>query len=190
VEDGDDPAATTFGWGKFVSSGEAHEGGGGFACADNLMFDAEGNMWMVCDITTPSHNLPVSREDADKSNPGSKAFAGIFGNNAMFMIPTGGKDAGRPFCFAIGPMECELTGPTFSEDGKSLILAVQHPGELYGTRGHWASSLPTTVIREMKIAGRDGKVFRQVRRVPLGSNFPSGKRGEVPRSCVVCIRRA
>jgi secreted PhoX family phosphatase len=190
AEDHDgDPASSTFTWGKFVSSGEAFEGGGGFACADNLVFDADGNLWMVCDITTPAHNFPVNRAESATA-PGAKNFPGVFGNNAMFMIPTTGPHAGVPFCFAIGPMECELTGPTFSPDGRTLILSVQHPGELYGTRSHWASSLPPTVVRGVQIATRDGKPFTQKRTVPLGSNFPTGRPGEVPRSCVVCIRRA
>lgn len=185
VEDGNDPAATTFGWGKFVSSGEASEGGGGFACADNLAFDGQGNLWMVCDITTAAHNSAVDRMGA--TAPGGKNFVGVFGNNAMFMIPTRGKRAGAPHCFAIGPMECEITGPTFAEDGKALIVAIQHPGELHGARG--LGKKKREMVREMKIAGRDGKVFVQQRTVPLGSNFPSKKLGEVPRPCVVVIRR-
>ena len=189
VEGQGDAAATTFAWGKFISSGEAFEGGGGFACADNLVFDPDANLWMVCDISTLNHNFPINRAEAPTS-PGGKNFPGVFGNNALFMIPTAGPNAGVPSCFAIGPMECELTGPTFSPDAKSLILAVQHPGELFGTRDHWASSLPSTVVRGVEIAARDGKVFTQRRTVPLGSNFPTGKAGDVPRSCVVCIRRA
>jgi secreted PhoX family phosphatase len=184
-----DPGSHSFTWGKFVSSGEAFEGGGGFACADNLVFDADGNLWVVCDITTPAHNFLVNRTEPATA-PGAKNFPGVFGNNAMFMIPTSGPHAGVPFCFAIGPMECELTGPTFSPDGRTLILSVQHPGELHGTRGHWASSMPATATRDVQIAARDGKLFSQKRKVPLGSNFPTGKPGDVPRSCVVCIRRA
>jgi secreted PhoX family phosphatase len=32
--------------------------------------------------------------------------------------------------FASGPVECELTGPAWTPDGKTLFLSVQHPGEL------------------------------------------------------------
>lgn len=186
VEDGSDPAARIFKWGKFVSSGEAAGQGGGFACADNLVFDPQGNLWMVCDITTPMHNMPVAREG--QSSPGGKELVGIFGNNSMFMFPTAGPRAGQPFSFAIGPTECELTGPTFTPDGRALILSVQHPGEFYGIRGH--GTFPSEEVRSMRLAARDGTVFEQKRTVPMGSNFPSGKLGEVPRPCVVCIRRA
>jgi secreted PhoX family phosphatase len=121
--------------GRFVSAGELADLGGGFACADNLAFDPAHHLWMVCDVTTPAHNFPVTRTPADGSRPGEKNFLGVFGNNAMFLIPTAGPLAGVPHCFAIGPMEAELTGPTFAPDGRSLLLSVQHPGELYGTRG-------------------------------------------------------
>jgi len=67
-----DPAATRFTWGKFVSAGEAADGGGGFACCDNLVFDPAGNLWMVTDITTTAHNFPVNRED--KTAPGAPRF--------------------------------------------------------------------------------------------------------------------
>ena len=185
VEDNDDPAAETFTWGKFVSSGEAAEGGAGFACADNLAFDAAGNLWVVCDLTTLAHNAPIGR--VDKTAPGERDFMGLFGNNAMFMIPVSGPRAGLPHCFAIGPMESELTGPTFTEDGRTLILSVQHPGELWGTREGDKSE-----TRKMKVAARDGKVFDQERVVPLGSNFAAkdGDGKKVPRPCVVAIRLA
>ncbi len=185
AEDGNDPAATTFTWGKFVASGEMADGGGGFACADNLVFDPQANLWMVCDITTPAHNFTVTRDEGDRTAPGMPGFVGVFGNNALFMIPTAGPRAGLPHCFAIGPMECEMTGPTFTDDGLTLIVAVQHPGETYGPRKNAAAD-----TRPMRLATRDGTLFTQQRTVPLGSNFPSGKDGDVPRPCVVCITRA
>lgn len=187
-EVGSDPSETAFTWGTFLGSGEAFEGGGGFVHADNMVFDPQGNLWMTTDISTKAHNFPVDRKDG-KTKPGGSFFPGAFGNNALFMIPTAGPNAGVPYCFALGPVESEITGPTFTEDGKTLIFSVQHPGELNGTRGFAAADLPTEETRTMKIATRDGEWFDQTRVVPIGSNFPSGKLGEVPRPCVVCIRR-
>lgn len=184
VEAADDPAATEFVWGKFVSSGEVAEDGGGFACADNLVFDPSANLWVVSDITTTRHNHPVARTAEDRSLPGSGAFMGVFGNNSLFVFPTLGDSAGVPYCFAIGPMECELSGPTFTEDGLTLLLSVQHPGELYGVRrGRRADE------RRYVLADPAGRLFTQTRTVPLGSNFPSGRDGDLAYPCVISIVR-
>ena len=179
-----DPAATDFTWGKFVSSGEVAESGGGFACADNMVFDPQGNLWMMTDISTSSLNLRTTRTKQDGTTPGEKAFRGVFGNNALFMIPTTGLNAGIPQLFAIAPMEAEFCGPTFTEDGRTLILSVQHPGEYSGARKDSAST-----VQEHRIYDRDNEPFQQVRTVPKGSNFPHGEDGRAPRSCVVCITR-
>ena len=186
VEEGDDPAATTFSWGQFVSSGELAEQGGGFANADNLVFDPQGNLWMVTDISTSALNFPTTRgRELDGTRPGEKQFRGVFGNNAMFVIPTHGPKAGLPHLFAIGPTECEICGATFSEDGKTLILSIQHPGELRGVR----SAEESTETRLQIIHDREGQPFEQQRDVPLGSNFPGGELDQAPRPCVVCITR-
>ena len=180
-----DPAATKFSWGKFVSSGEVAEQGGGFACADNMVFDPSDNLWMVTDISTSALNFPTSRELIDGTNPGGKNFPGVFGNNAMFMFPTSGERAGMPQLFAIAPMEAEFCGPTFTEDGETLILSIQHPGELDGARKNGATEQQSHVVHD-----RENKPFKQERSVPVGSNFPHGEDGRAPRPCVVCITRA
>ena len=52
-----------------------------------------------------------------------------FKNNALYVIPRYGKDAGKVIRVASAPKDAELTGPWFSPDGKTLFLSVQHPGE-------------------------------------------------------------
>ena len=190
IEGGDEsaasnPAATDFTWGKFVSSGEAADQGGGFACADNMVFDPSDNLWMVTDISTSALNFPTSRQRIDGTHPGGKNFPGVFGNNAMFMFPTSGERAGLPQLFAIAPMEAEFCGPTFTDDGETLILAIQHPGELDGARKDKALEQQVHVVHD-----RDNKPFNQQRSVPIGSNFPHGEDGRAPRPCVVCITRS
>lgn len=180
-----DPASLTFTWGKFVASGEVADQGGGFACADNMVFDPARNLWMVTDITTSAQNFRTTRDLADGTYPGGKYFPGVFGNNAMFMIPTEGDLAGVPQLFATAPMESELCGPTFTEDGRTLILSVQHPGEGAGTRVAEHSEEE----RLHQVHDRKNQPFEQKRTVPIGSNFPSGKLGEAPKPCVVCITR-
>jgi secreted PhoX family phosphatase len=111
AEDGDDPAATTFSWSIFAVGGPQS----GFSSPDNLIFDGDGNLWMVTDISS------------SRVGKGIYAFQG---NNALFFLPTRGKDAGTAFQFASGPVDCEMTGPAWTPDGSTLFLSVQHPGEL------------------------------------------------------------
>ena len=62
----------------------------------------------------------------------SRTGKGIYkfqGNNGMFFFPTEGPAAGQAHQFASGPVECELTGPFWTPDGKTMFLAIQHPGE-------------------------------------------------------------
>lgn len=180
-----DPGATTFTWGRFLGSGEVAEQGSGFGYADNLAFDPQGHLWMVTDITTTAQNFPTARKREDGSHPGGLNFGGIFGNNAMFAIPAHGESAGQPFLFATGPMDCELCGPSFSEDGLTLILSVQHPGELDGM----ATDAKPPEEREHLLLDREGKTFVQKRKVPIGSSFPHGQKNRAPRPAVVQIRR-
>ncbi|MEM8932539.1 MAG: alkaline phosphatase PhoX, partial [Acidobacteriota bacterium] len=188
VEDGDAPEATTFGWGKFVSSGEVAQQGGGFACADNLVFGPQDHLWMVTDISTSVQNFPTNLEPADETTRGAKYFPGVFGNNSMFVIPTHGRHVGVPQLFATAPIEAEFCGPTFveREDGETtLILAIQHPGENEGAR---RADRPDE-MQVHQVHDRDDQPFEQRRTVPVGSNFPHGERGRAPRPAVVCITR-
>lgn len=105
-----DPLSTSFFSSTFKTGGEAT----GFACPDNLVFDARGNLWMTNDISSASI--------------GKKEYA-PFGNNGLFVVPASGPRAGQVCQVAVAPIEAELTGPSFSPDGKTLFICVQHPGE-------------------------------------------------------------
>ncbi|MGD9571903.1 MAG: PhoX family phosphatase [Thermoleophilia bacterium] len=111
IEEGGNPAATAFGWDIFAVGGPQS----GFSSPDNLIFDGHGALWMVTDISS------------SRVGKGIYAFQG---NNALFMMPTRGKDAGTAYQFASGPVDCEMTGPAWTPDGETLFLSVQHPGEL------------------------------------------------------------
>lgn len=111
VETDNDPAAATFEWSIFAVGGPQS----GFSSPDNLLFDGEGNLWMVSDISS-------SRLD--------KGIYKFAGNNGLFFFRTAGPLAGVAYQFASGPVECEMTGPAWTPDGKTLFLSVQHPGEL------------------------------------------------------------
>lgn len=122
VEDHDDAAAESFQYEVYLAGGPQS----GLACPDNLAFDSQGNLWVVCDISTEKMGRGAYKP---------------FGNNGLFVVPTTGDSAGDAFQFASGPVECELTGPWFTEDGKTLFLSVQHPGELSASldqlTSHW-----------------------------------------------------
>ena len=77
---------------------------------------------MTCDLDSASQNAAVDRQQ--DSRPGDGRFKGVFGNNALFYVPTRCPGAGQPVCFAVGPCEAELTGPTFSPDGRTLAFTV------------------------------------------------------------------
>lgn len=165
LSDGGAELRAGFRWQMVATGGTPWQGGLGFSNPDNLAFDPAGQLWMVTD-----------RSSSDSLD--------VFGNNSCWLMPRSGPATGQPLCFAIGPMEAELCGPCFDADGRTLFLAVQHPGETHGTREGKASEW-----QAHQLVDRDGRPFDQLREVPLGSNWPSGVPGRPPRPGVVAIRR-
>ncbi len=162
------PAAESrFRWRMVATGGEPWAGGLGFTNPDNLALDRAGNLWMVTDRSM-----------------GSSA-ADLFGNNSCWLLPRTGAAAGEALCFATGPMECELCGLALDPEERSLLLAVQHPGEANGTHRSGMEE-----FQAFTLVDRQGSRFPQLRQVPLGSNWPSGAPGRPPRPGVVVIRRA
>jgi hypothetical protein len=88
--------------------------------------------------------------------------------------------------FGYGPMECETTGPFFTADEQTLFLSVQHPGEVNGVRKEGASGYEDRVISMQTPKGQE---FMQIRRVPIGSNWPDKTVNAPPKPAVVAIRR-
>ncbi len=184
-EDNNDPAALTFRWSSIATGGEPAQGGAGFANPDNIALDKGGNLWIVTDISTSKHNQAVpSRTENGEALSGSK-LTGVFGNNSLWYVPLSGSNAGEIYPFAIGPTECECTGPIFSDDQKTLFLSVQHPGERNGIRQDMA-----TETRDFELLTTDGTSFKQQRQVPLGSNWPSKKANQPPRPAIVAITKS
>ncbi|MDX2270762.1 MAG: DUF839 domain-containing protein [Cyanobacteriota bacterium] len=178
LEEGNEPTAMSFSYEVFQSSGEVGSGGPGYANVDNLVFDPNGNLWLVTDQSTSGHNRAIKDRKKDPIN-------GAFGSNSLIFVPTSGPDAGKPYLFSYGPVECEMTGPTFTRDGQTLFIAVQHPGEVNGIRKQKKQE-----VREMELLARDGKsTFKQTRVVPMGSNWPTGSDGDPPKPSVIAIQK-
>ncbi len=185
MEDKNEPAAMTFTWKIMALGGEPTAGGAGFSNPDNLLVDPGGNLWVVTDMSSDKVNRPVQRRVRPNGFPESQSnMRGIFGNNSFWYIPTKGDQAGQAYLFAIGPMECELTGPFLSSDQKTLFMSIQHPGEVNGTRKAMKAE-----PRQFAMMTTDGQEFMQTRSVPIGSNWPSKKADTPPKPSIVVITR-
>jgi secreted PhoX family phosphatase len=78
-----------------------------FNSPDGIGFDKAGRLWI--------------QTDGNFSNKGD--FAGQ-GNNQMLC---GDPETGEVRRFLTGPIGCEVTGLTFSEDQKTMFVGIQHP---------------------------------------------------------------
>ncbi|MGZ8737195.1 MAG: PhoX family protein [Nocardioides sp.] len=78
------------------------------SCPDNVAFDPNGNLW----ISTDGNAL------------GS--------NDGVFRVPVSGGERGHVEQFLTVPVGAEACGPLISRDGRSVWVAVQHPGEVDG----------------------------------------------------------
>jgi secreted PhoX family phosphatase len=123
VEENDDAASTRFSWGVFATGGPQS----GFTCPDNLLFDEAGNLWICTDVSDDVVTRGICR---------------FMGNNSLFLLPRS-SEGGLVYRAASGPIECELTGPSWTPDGHTMFLSVQHPGghsehlETRGPASHW-----------------------------------------------------
>lgn len=93
---------------------------GWFTDPDNLGFDAAGRMWVCTDGVQPS------------------------GHDALYVMPVDGPNRARPQLFYCPPAGAECCSPAFSDDGRTLFLGIQHPGEgvarLEEVETHWPAT--------------------------------------------------
>lgn len=172
-ETNNQPASLTFTWDILGVGGEPSKGGMGFSNPDNLEFDANGDLWVVTDMPSGLQNQPVN----DQRNSIS-----ALGNNSIWYIPLSGENAGKAYPFGITPMEAEACGLFFSQDQKTLFLAIQHPGERNGIRKDMA-----TKEADISILTTDGTEFSQKRTIPQGSNWPTLQPNYPPKPSIVTI---
>ena len=124
-----DAAATRFDWSLPLVCGDPKDPNTYFAgfdkskvspisCPDNIAFDPEGNLW----ISTDGNALGA--------------------NDGLFAMPVSGRDRGHLRQFLSAPVGAEVCGPLITEDGRSVFVAIQHPGESDGATpdnpaSHW-----------------------------------------------------
>jgi uncharacterized protein len=118
-----------------------------YGCPDGITFDQRGVLW----IQTDAHATQMYKDE----------FKNI-GNNQMLACDP---KTGETKRFLTGPTNCEITGCTFTPDGKTMFISVQHPGETPSDRSD--PSEPTKY-----------------------SNWPDFKAGGRPRSATVVIRKS
>jgi uncharacterized protein len=185
TEDKNEPAAMTFTWKMMALGGEPSAGGAGFANPDNILIDPNGHLWIVTDMSSDKINRQIKGRMRPNGFPENQSnMRGVYGNNSLWFVPTTGDHVGQAHLFALAPMESELTGPFLSQDQQTLFLSIQHPGETNGTRKKMQVE-----TRKFAMLTTAGKEFMQERVVPIGSNWPSKKADQPPRSAVVAIRR-
>lgn len=121
TEDGNDHAATRFRWEIFVKGGDpknpdhqayyqGHTDVSPLATPDNFAFEESGRLWVATD----------GIEDA------------LGANDGIFALETQGPERGRARRFLSCPAGAEVCGPAFTPDGRTLFVAIQHPG--YGSK--------------------------------------------------------
>jgi uncharacterized protein len=78
------------------------------SCPDNVTFDVAGNVWISTDGNKLGHN------------------------DGLFAMPVQGGERGHVQRFLSVPTGAEACGPVIARDGRSVLVAVQHPGEIEG----------------------------------------------------------
>jgi hypothetical protein len=153
-EDGDFDGAS-FRWNHLVLAGDPANArpeakgdirGDIYGCPDGLAFGPRGILW----IQTDAHATQMYKGEFER-----------IGNNQMLACDPATGETRR---FLTGPTNCEITGCTFTPDGTTVFINVQHPGETPSDRSDPADP---------------GKYSR----------WPDYKPGGRPRSATVAIRR-
>lgn len=150
IPEGGDHVSNKFSWDLFVLAGnpgvhEREKAGSAnitpanmFNAPDGISFDSKGFLWI--------------QTDGKYSNEGD--FEGM-GNNQMLVADT---ETGEIRRFLVGPNECEVTGATWSADGRTMFVGIQHPGEKGNS--HWpdgGNSIPKSAI--IAIEREDGGII-------------------------------
>lgn len=117
TDKGRDHAADVFEWDVLVLCGDpqnpdhnakfhpATSENGWFTDPDNIGFDPDGRLWICTDGVQPS------------------------GHDGLYAMDIEGAGRALPRLFYAPPSGAECCSPTFIDEGRTLLLGIQHPGE-------------------------------------------------------------
>ena len=136
------------------------------ARVDNVSFDSRGNMF----LSTDGQPSALAGPDADGKLVGW--------NDCLIGFPTEGAERGHGKTLMTAVNGCEVTGPFFTPDDKTLFVAIQHPGvDLFS----W-TSLSTPLTAPAGTFAKPGSTWNTTPAI-------QGKTTGVPRSAALAIRR-
>ncbi|ABI75858.1 conserved hypothetical protein [Hyphomonas neptunium ATCC 15444] len=153
---GPDHAASVFEWDVLALCGDPGETAHGaqfhpatsmkgwFTDPDNIGFDPQGRLWVCTDGVQPS------------------------GHDGLYAMDVEGSGQALPKLFYAPPSGAECCSPLFVDDGKTLLVGIQHPGEdtpsLEKTSTRWPDFDPSLPPRPSVIA------ITHVAGAPIGSS--------------------
>jgi secreted PhoX family phosphatase len=111
-------ASAAFDWDIFMLAGDVGTATPGtdlkltadnhLASPDGLAFDKNGLLWIQTDMS------------------GTQQGSGPYGNNQMVVADAKTRKLKR---FLVGPIDCEVTGISWTPDMKTMFVNIQHPGD-------------------------------------------------------------
>ncbi|MBL8347416.1 MAG: PhoX family phosphatase, partial [Rubrivivax sp.] len=107
-----------------------------FACPDGIMFDPLGGLWVQTDMGPTAMN---------------KGELARIGNNQMLACDLATGEFRR---FLVGPVNCEITGATFTPDSRTVFVNIQHPGETPSERSNASEPRKFSNWPDFKPTGR------------------------------------
>lgn len=161
TETSNNHAATTFNWEIFILCGDPSDPTtyfagfpkdqvAGLSSPDNIAFDNAGNLWIATDGQISSNAF---RGPDTTAQPAS---------DSIYAVPVSGPERGHTKRLVNAVPGAEIAALAFTPDGRTLFLAIQHPGEggtVLAPISHWPDG-GNAVARPTVIAVRrqDGGV--------------------------------
>ena len=122
-----------------------------YACPDGIAFDPAGTLW----IQTDAHATQMYKGELVN-----------IGSNQMLACDV---KTGQTRRFLTGPINCEITGVTWTPDMRAMFVNVQHPGETPSDRSDPAQPRRFSNWPDYSATGRPRSATVVIRRVDGGA---------------------